>query len=85
MWNRNGKEIFYVSPDNKLMAVEIKADAGFEAGTPKALFDVHLKSINGWRYDISPDGQRFLANTVIGEVKANPITLVLNWTAELKK
>jgi len=45
---------------------------------------VHLKSVNGWRYDVSPDGQRFLANTVI-EVKANPITLVLNWAAEIKK
>ncbi|HEV2064029.1 MAG TPA: protein kinase, partial [Thermoanaerobaculia bacterium] len=82
VWNRNGKEIFYVSPDNKLMAVDVKADSGFEAGTPRALFDVHLKSIAGWKYDISPDGQRFLANVTIGEVKANPITLVQNWTAE---
>jgi len=85
VWNRNGKELFYASADNKLMAVEVKADSGFEAGTPRALFDVHLKSINGWKYDISPDGQRFLANTVIGEVKANPITLVQNWAAENKK
>ena len=46
---------------------------------------VHLKSVNGWRYDVSPDGQRFLANAVIGEVKSNPITLVLNWAAETRK
>jgi hypothetical protein len=85
VWNRNGKEIFYVSADNKLMAVDVKADSGFEAGTPRALFDVHLKSVNGWKYDIFPDGQRFLANVVIGEVKTNPITLVLNWAAEIKK
>ncbi len=85
VWNRNGKEIFYVSPDNKLMAVDVKAVPGFEAGPPRALFDVHLKSVNGWKYDISPDGQRFLANVVIGEVKTKPITLVLNWTAETKK
>jgi Tol biopolymer transport system component len=85
IWNRNGKEIFYMSADNKLMAVDVKADSGFEAGTPRALFDVRLKSGTGWRYDISPDGQRFLANTVVGEVKANPITLVLNWAAEIKK
>jgi Tol biopolymer transport system component len=84
VWNRNGKEIFYVSPDNKLMAVDVKADSGFETGPPRALFDVHLKSVNGWKYDVSPDGQRFLANTVI-EVKANPITLVLNWAADAKK
>jgi Tol biopolymer transport system component len=86
VWNRNGKEIFYVSADNKLMVVDVKTDSGFEAGTPKALFDVHLKSATGWKYDISPDGQRFLANTVVGgEVKANLITLVLNWAAEIKK
>jgi len=64
--------------------VDVKADSGFETGPPRALFDVHLKSVNGWKYDVSPDGQRFLANTVI-EVKANPITLVLNWAAEAKK
>jgi Tol biopolymer transport system component len=85
VWNRNGKEIFYVAADNKLMAVDVKADSGFEAGPPRALFDVHLKSVNGWKYDVSPDGQRFLANVVIGEVKTNPITLVLNWAAETKK
>jgi Tol biopolymer transport system component len=85
VWNRNGKELFYVSADNKLMAVDVKADSGFEAGPPRALFDVHLKSVNGWKYDISPDGQRFLANVVIGGVKPNPITLVLNWAAEAKK
>jgi Tol biopolymer transport system component len=85
VWNRNGKEIFYASADNKLMAVDVKTDSGFEASAPKALFDVRLKNATGWRYDISPDGQRFLANQVIGEVKPNPITLMLNWAAEVKK
>jgi eukaryotic-like serine/threonine-protein kinase len=85
VWNRNGKEIFYASADNKLMAVDVKTDSGFEASAPKALFDVRLKNATGWRYDISPDGQRFLANQVIGEVKPNPITLMLNWAAETKK
>jgi hypothetical protein len=85
VWNRNGKEIFYVSADNKLMAVDVKADSSFEAGTPKALFDVRLKGVTGWKYDVSLDGQRFLANVSIGEAQANPITLVLNWAAEVKK
>ncbi len=85
VWNRNQKELFYMSADSKLMAVDVKADSGFEASTPSVLFDVKLKSGTGWKYDISPDGQRFLVNTVIGEVKANPITLVLNWAAEIKE
>jgi hypothetical protein len=85
VWNRNGKELFFVSADGKLMVVDIKMDSGFEAGTPRPLFDVHLKNTTGWKYDISPDGQRFLANTVVGEPRANLITLVLNWAAENRK
>jgi len=85
VWNRNGKELFYASADGKLMAVDVKADSGFEAGTPRPLFDVHLKNATGWKYDISSDGQRLLANTVVGEAKANLITLVLNWAAETRK
>ena len=85
VWRGDGKELYYIAPDGKLMAVDVKTDSGFEASAPKALFDIRLKNATGWRYDISPDGQRFLANTVIGEVKPNPITLVLNWAAETKK
>lgn len=36
-------------------------------------------------YDVSPDGQRFLIGTLIGETKAAPPTVILNWTALLKK
>ena len=85
VWSRNGKEIFYIAADNKLMAVEVKADPGFEAGTPHALFETHLKAAAWRRYDVSPDGSRFLLNTTSGEERSNPITVVLNWTVELKK
>jgi len=84
-WSRDGREIFYLSADNKLMAVEVKADSTFEAGTPRVLFDIRLKATNGRRYDVAADGKRFLINTPVGEVKANPITLVQNWEAEIKR
>ncbi|HEY3122558.1 MAG TPA: protein kinase, partial [Thermoanaerobaculia bacterium] len=85
IWSRSGKELFYVAPDGKLLAVGVTAGAsGFEAGTPQALFETRMKSALGWRYDVSTDG-RFLINTVLGETRANPITLVQNWAAELKK
>jgi len=36
-------------------------------------------------YDVSPDGQRFLIGTLIGDTKAPPPTVITNWTALLKK
>ena len=86
VWSRDGREIFYLSADNKLMAVEVKADPAFEAGTPRALFDIRIKAVpNGRMYDVAADGKRFLINAPVGDVKANPITLVQNWAAEIKK
>ena len=85
-WSHDGKELFYVAPDGKLMAVDVRGTSGFETGAPRALFETRLTRIaTGRRYDISSDGQRFLMNTVIGELRTNPITLVQNWAAELKK
>jgi Tol biopolymer transport system component len=85
LWSRDGKELFYVSPDNKLMAVNVKTSTGFEAGAPQALFEMRLRSVVGRRYDVAADGKRFLVNATIGEVKSSPITLVQNWAAELEK
>lgn len=84
-WRRDGKELFYVTPDGKVMAVEVGTDAAFEAGTPQALFVTSLKNASGWRYDVSPDGQRFLVNRPIDQESSPPITLVQNWTALLKR
>jgi Tol biopolymer transport system component len=84
-WRRNGKEIFYIAPDNKLMAVEISAGATFETAASKALFQTVPSRITGSYYDVSPDGQRFLVNTVTTAQTSAPITLVLNWTAGLAK
>jgi eukaryotic-like serine/threonine-protein kinase len=85
VWGLGGKELFYLAPDNKLMAVEIRTSPSFEAGTPKALFETRIRSATGRQYDVSADGKRFLINTLPGATKAVPITLVQNWATELKK
>ena len=85
LWSPDGRELFYMSPDNRLMAVDLGTTSGFEAGAPRALFETRLKGLQGRRYDISPDGKRFLLNSMIGEVKSNPMTLVQNWAARLEK
>ena len=82
-WRRDGKELFYVANDGKLMAVEIKSGANFEAGAPKLLFDTHAH----WGfYDVTADGQRFIVTMPVEQAQVrSPITVVLNWQAGLKK
>jgi eukaryotic-like serine/threonine-protein kinase len=85
-WRRDGKEIFYIAPDRKLMSVDVKPGATtFEAGVPKVLFQTHVLSYPNPRnfYDVSADGQRFLIITPLEEATATPITVVANWHADL--
>src|SRR5438876_2413225 len=86
-WRRDGKELFYLSPDKKLMAVEVNGSSGtFEAGIPKALFDLRINSTNGFSdYDVTADGQRFLVSTLVEQNARSPVTVVMNWTANLKR
>jgi len=87
-WRRDGKELFYIAPDRKLMAVDVKAEAStFVVGVPKALFQTHVISYPNPRniYDVSADGQRFLIITPPEETTSTPVTVVANWTADLKR
>jgi Tol biopolymer transport system component len=85
-WRRDGKELFYITSDGKVMAVEVRAGAAFESGTLQALFATSLKNALGPpSYDASADGQRFLLSRPIGEESSPPITLVQNWPALLKR
>ena len=60
--------------------------AGFEAGAPKALFEMPPLFVNTtYRYDVSADGQRFLILTSVEESAQTPLTVVTNWTVGLKK
>jgi len=84
-WRRDGKELFYLSLDNKMMAAEVKASASsFATGSVKPLFEIRpYRSLVG-AYDVTPDGQRFILAYEPGQPNA-AITLVENWDAELRK
>jgi eukaryotic-like serine/threonine-protein kinase len=88
-WRRDGKELYFVSPRNVLTAVEIREEGNsLEVGGPVPLFPLH-PSLRTYRqgmsdYDVSLDGKRFLLNAAADE-NTRPLTLVLNWTAALKK
>jgi len=84
-WRRDGKELFYLAPDRKMMAVTVRTGATFEAGTPQTLFETTLDvAFLGPNYAVAADGQRFLLNTPVESASA-PMTIVLNWPALLKK
>ena len=85
-WRPDGKELFYIARDGQLVAVPIRAGPSNEtlvAGTPVRLFATR---VGGWvgglpgpQYVVASDGQRFLMNTLSGEVITSPITVILNW------
>jgi eukaryotic-like serine/threonine-protein kinase len=84
-WRRDGKEILYLSPDNKLMAAEVRASgSSFEIGAVRALFETRPYRSGGATFDVSADGQRFIIDYAQEQPSA-AITLVVNWTADLKK
>ena len=98
-WRQDGKELFYFSAQigGKVMSSIVNgAGPRFERGTPQELFDsgkvvgsVLGHQGNSHPYAVSPDGQRFLiprlASNLQGEAPPTPITVILNWTAALKK
>jgi eukaryotic-like serine/threonine-protein kinase len=83
-WRRDGKEIFYISSDNKMMATQVQSRASsFEVGATNTLFATRPYGVFG-RFDVSADGQRFLIPFEAGQA-STAITLVTNWPADLKK
>jgi Tol biopolymer transport system component/predicted Ser/Thr protein kinase len=83
-WRRDGKELFFVSLDSRMMAVPVEADAKFHAGAPVALFPVHILG-GGTNYDVSADGQRFLVRSPVSDVASPPLDLFVHWPALLPK
>jgi len=81
-WRGDGRELFYLAPDGKLMAAPVQTGATFEAGAPQPLFQTRAAA-GFTRYDVTGDGKRFLVNTP-EETASAPATVVLNWTAGIK-
>jgi Tol biopolymer transport system component len=85
VWRHDGQQLFYISPEGKLMAVDVKTSSNFELGVPKVLFDVlTARTTAASAYAVSTDGQRFLF--ISGKAETNPSSLavVVNWPSELK-
>ncbi|MSO30757.1 MAG: serine/threonine-protein kinase [Acidobacteria bacterium] len=81
-WRGDGRELYYLAPDGKMMAADVSPGPEFRAGAPTPLFQIQSGAIVG---DVSVDGKRFLLVIPAGPSATPPFTVVLNWTAGLKK
>ncbi len=88
-WRKDGKELFFMGPDRKIMAVDFDSSQGIKAGVPHALSltipDASALTLDvvERQYDVSADGRRFLIYSPPAS-NDNPITVVENWWADLK-
>ena len=86
LWSRDGREIFYVAPDNDLVAVEVNTTAGFSTGKRQVLFGTegYRRNFSHRGYDVTPDGRRFVMIHDVGRATGD-LVMVDNWLAEAKR
>jgi Tol biopolymer transport system component len=86
-WRGDGKELYYVASDGKLMAVDVATDSVFRAGVPRVLFPVPPTLLGAAfsQWDVTSDGKRFLFPAPTVQSAQAPFNVVLNWQAALKK
>ncbi|MBI4472847.1 MAG: PD40 domain-containing protein, partial [Acidobacteria bacterium] len=86
-WRRDGKELYFISPDRKIMAIDVTTSPAFEPKIARPLFPAAVSGMTDVRthYAVTHDGQRFLVNKLLDTSGSTPLTVVLNWTATLKK
>ena len=83
-WSPDGRELYYVSPDQKLMAAGLKLGAdSLLPSTPRELFALPPGAGTLQTYALAPDGKRFLVRTPAGG--SQPLEVVVNWSALLKQ
>jgi dipeptidyl aminopeptidase/acylaminoacyl peptidase len=84
-WSPQGDEIFYCS-GRRLMVVPVSAGPELRAGKPRILFEREdFGNLDGWPYDVSRDGQRFLiGKTAFPARSGTELQVVVNWFEELK-
>jgi tRNA A-37 threonylcarbamoyl transferase component Bud32 len=83
-WGPGGRELFYVSPNDKLMAVDLKAGKdSLEPSAPRELFPLPTPTINFIPYDVTADGERFLVQAP--PQQASALSVIVDWPALVKE
>jgi Tol biopolymer transport system component len=77
-WREDGRELFYLAPDRRVMASDIKPDgAAFQFSPPRALFQAPTEGA----FAVMPDGGRFLLQNPETPGREAPIQVFLDWAA----
>jgi Tol biopolymer transport system component/predicted Ser/Thr protein kinase len=85
-WGPGGHELFYVSPNGKLLSVNLTPGSNsVKPSAPRELFVLPTVDIGWSPYDVTADGQRFLVRATPEKGAALPLTVIVNWPALLKK
>ena len=87
-WRADGRELFYVSADRRLMVVPATIGPAFDTGKPNTLFEMNVHGLVFpflKRYEVTPDGQRFVVQELNGRNDPSPLTVVVRWPALLGK
>jgi Tol biopolymer transport system component len=91
LWSQDGKQIYYATPDDKMVAVPITAtESTLTAGNPVELLDTEPYMLAFFRgFDLSPDGRTFALLKPAGEVEEAPdrthVNFIVNWFEQLER
>lgn len=86
VWRQSGQELFYRGLNNEMMVVEITAEGGLMAGSPRLLFEKMRPGPPLPFYDVAPSGERFVMSLPDEDsAGVQQINVVLNWFEELKR
>jgi serine/threonine protein kinase/Tol biopolymer transport system component len=88
-WRRDGRELYYLDPSGRIIAVQVKTDGNFEVGQSIPLFKIpsgtySTDSSSAFTYDVTTDGQHFLVAAPASLTNSTPITVIQNWPSLLK-
>jgi hypothetical protein len=77
----------YYAADGKLMAAPVRSGESFEVGAPVSLFEFRAGTflVGIAPYAVTGDGQRFLLSAVVETEPNAPLTVIVNWPAEVKR
>jgi eukaryotic-like serine/threonine-protein kinase len=85
-WRPDGKELFFLSPDRKLMVADVTRSPWLKTERPKSLFQTRIQMLTFlMNYAVADNGQRFLVNTLATEAETGPVTVIANWYPSAKR